>query len=77
MSHLLAKKMSSSSLRGKQLEAGSAALSDQKLRDAKSASYTRLSYTTVLATKGSFINKPGLGITDASKRLCQILLEIE
>jgi len=75
MNHLLAKKKSLSSLCGKQSEAGSATPSsttpsDQKLREAKSIPYTRPSYETVLATKGSFIGKSDLGITDVSKRLC-------
>lgn len=82
MNHLLARKKSSSSLRGKQSEAGSAAPSsttpsDQKPREAKSNPYKRPSYETVLATKGSFMSKFSLGITYASKRLCQSLLEAE
>jgi hypothetical protein len=80
MNHLLARKKSSSSFRGKQSEAGSAAPSsttpsDQKPREAKSIPYTRPSYTTVLATKGSFMDKSDLGITDASKSFCRTLLE--
>ena len=35
------------------------------------------SYITVIATKGSFIDKSNLGIADTSKSLCQILLEKE
>ncbi|KAH6665192.1 hypothetical protein B0J14DRAFT_620938 [Halenospora varia] len=82
LNHLLARRKSSSSLRDKQSEAGSVTPSsttpsDQKPREAKSAPYTRPSYTTVLATKGSFIDKSDLGITDASKSLCRILLEKE
>jgi hypothetical protein len=82
MNHLLARKKSSSSLRGKQSEAGSAApssttSSDQKPREAKSKLYTRPSYETVLATKGSFMGKSDSGITDTSKKLCQTLLEAE
>lgn len=82
MNYLLARKKSSSSLRGKQSEAGSAApssttSSNQKQMEAKSTSYTRPSYETVLATKGSFMRKFDLGITDASKRLCRNLLEAE
>jgi hypothetical protein len=82
LNHLLARKKLLSFLCGKQLEAGSATPSsitpsDQKPREAKSAPYTRLSYTTVLATKGSFIDKSDLGITDISKSLCRILLEKE
>ncbi|KAF7955067.1 uncharacterized protein EAE97_000326 [Botrytis byssoidea] len=82
MNHLLAKKKSSSSLRSKQSEAGytpptSITNTDQKPREVKSAPYTRPSYTTGLATKGSFMNKSDLSITDASKDLCRILLETE
>jgi hypothetical protein len=82
LNHLLARKKSSSSLRGKQSEAGSAAPSsttpsDQKPREAKSTPYTRPSYETILATKGSFMGKFDLGITDASKKLCRTLLEAE
>jgi hypothetical protein len=83
MNHLLARrKSSSSSLRGKQSEAGSAAPSsttpsDQKPREVKSAPYQDARYQTILATKGSFMGKSGLGITDGSKTLCQTLLEKE
>jgi len=81
MNHLLARrKSSSSSLRGKQSEAGSAAPSsttpsDQKPREVKSAPYQDVRYQTILATKGSFMGKSGLGITDGSKTLCRTLLE--
>src|SRR5450432_1637265 len=85
MNHLLAKKKSSSSLRGKQSEVSSTTPSsttpssttpsDQKPREAKSISYTRPSYETVLATKGSFLGKSNLGIIDVSKILCRNLLE--
>jgi hypothetical protein len=79
MNHLLAKKKSSSSLRSKQLEVSSiipssTTPSDQKPREAKSIPYTRPSYETVLATKGSFMGKSDLGIIDVSKMLCQNLL---
>jgi hypothetical protein len=72
MSHLLTRKKS---FRRKQSDTGSATpsfttLSNQKPRKAKSSSYTRLSYKTVLATKGSFMGKFELDITDKSKRLC-------
>jgi hypothetical protein len=82
LNHLLVKRKSLSSLRGKQSDASSVTpssitLSNQKLREAKSAPYTRPSYATVLATKGSFIDKSDLGITDASKSLCRILLKKE
>jgi hypothetical protein len=75
MSHLLAKQKSSSSLRRKDSESDTT--SDQKPREAKSTPYARPSYATVLATKGSFMDKSDLGITDASKSLCRILLEKE
>ncbi|PQE18249.1 phosphatidylserine decarboxylase protein [Rutstroemia sp. NJR-2017a BBW] len=64
MNHLLAKKKSSSSLRGKQSEASSAGSSDQKPRDVKSALYQDARYETILATKGSFMGKSKLGATD-------------
>ncbi|KAG9227973.1 hypothetical protein BJ875DRAFT_538432 [Amylocarpus encephaloides] len=79
MSHLLARKKS---FHGKQSDAGSAAPSsttpsDQNPREAKSSPYARPSYETVLSTKGSFMGKFELGITDESKRLCRTLLEAE
>ena len=87
MNHLLARKESSSSLRGKKSEAGSAAPSstapsatapsNETPREAKSTPYSRPSYETVLATKGSFMDMFDLGITDASKSLCRTLLEAE
>ena len=49
----------------------------RRLAKKKTDLYTRPSYVTVLATKGSFMDKFELGITDASKNLCQILLEKE
>ena len=77
MNHLLARQKSSSSLREKQSEASSATPSDQKPREGKSTSYTRPSYETVLATRGSFMGKFELDITDESKRLCRTLLSTE
>jgi hypothetical protein len=82
MNHLLARKKSSSSLRGKQSEAGSAAPSsttpsDQKPREAKSALYQSLQYKILLETKGSFMRKSDLGIADTSKTVCRTLLEAE
>ena len=75
--HLLARRKSSSSLRERRSEASSATPSDQKPREAKSTPYMRVSYTTVLATKGSFMDKSDLGITDETKSLCRRLLEEE
>ncbi|KAJ8058419.1 hypothetical protein OCU04_012608 [Sclerotinia nivalis] len=82
MNHLLAKKKSSSSLRSKQSEVGytlpiSIIYTDQKPREVKSASYTRPSYTIALVTKGSFMNKSDLSITNTSKNLYRILLKTE
>jgi hypothetical protein len=82
MNHLLARKKSSSSLRGKQLETGSAAPSsttpsDQKPREAKSAPYQSPQYRILLETKGSFMRKSDLGIADTSKTVCRTLLEAQ
>ena len=82
MNHLLARKKSSSSLRRKQSEASSVTPSsttpsDQKPREAKSTPYQSPQYETLLATKGSFMDKSELGITNASKSLCQTLLDAE
>jgi hypothetical protein len=82
ISHLLAMKKSLPFLRAKQSEAGSTTprsttSSDQKPRETKSTPYSRPSYETVLATKGSFMGKFDLGTTDASKKLCRTLLKAE
>ncbi|KAK4981245.1 hypothetical protein LTR28_000001 [Elasticomyces elasticus] len=82
MSHLLARKKSSPSLRRKRSKDGSATPSsttpsDEKQREVKSAPYARPSYATILATKGSFMDKSERGITDTSKSLCINLLEEE
>jgi hypothetical protein len=82
LNHLLAQKKSSSSLCGKQLEAGSVApssttASDEKPREAKSTPYKRASYETVLATKGSFMDKFDEDIEKANSDLCQTLLYSE
>jgi hypothetical protein len=78
----LPKKRSVSSLPGKQSEAGSGIPSttipsNQQLQEAKSTWYNRPSYTTVLATKGSFIDKFKLGITKESNKGYQALLNTE
>lgn len=82
MSHLLARQKSSNSLRRKQsaqasvdpasvapssIAPSSTTPSDQKPREAKSAPYQDPRYETLLATKGSFMGKPTLGITQKSK----------
>ena len=75
MNHLLARKKSSSSNHGKQSEASSTSSSDQKPRDVKSALYQDARYETLLATKGSFIDKSELSAIATSKNLCRTFLE--
>jgi hypothetical protein len=79
MNHLLARQKSSSYLRGKQSEGSvtppATTPSDQRPRETKSVQYVRSSYVIILATKGSFMSKSDLGVTDASKSLCRTLLE--
>lgn len=81
MSHLLARKKSTSSLRRKQSESSSGAsstsLGDQKSREEKNAQYKNPRYEVLLQTKGSFMRKSDLGITDGGKDLCRHLLEAE
>lgn len=82
MEHLLARKKSTSALGRKRSEAGSSSTtphstqaSDQRPREEKSTPYRDPRYKTLLETKGSFMDKSDLGITDASKTLCRTLLE--
>ncbi|EEH09812.1 conserved hypothetical protein [Histoplasma capsulatum G186AR] len=81
MSHLLPRKKSTSSLRRKQSESSSVATSttpsDQKSREEKNAQYKNPRYEVLLQTKGIFMRKSELGITNGSKDLCQRLLELE
>jgi hypothetical protein len=90
MSPLLARQKSSNSLRRKQsapasfepaepssVTASSTTPSDQKPREAKSAPYQDPRYETLLATKGSFMDKSDLGITDKSKRTYLELLDLK
>jgi hypothetical protein len=82
MNHLLARKKSPSSLRGTQSETNSVTPSsttpsDEKPRAVKSAPYQDPQYKTILATKGSFMGKSELGITDTSKSLCRTIFEKE
>jgi len=82
MSHLLARKKSTASLRRKRSDSESGAPSsttpsDQKPREEKSAPYQNARYETVLATKDSFMGKYGQGTTNESKRLCQQLLDAQ
>lgn len=67
----------SASLRRKQSESNLTGSSDQTKRENKSAPYRTARYTTLLAAKGSFMDKSDLNITDASKSLCRRLLESE
>ena len=63
------------SLRRKQSDSSFTGSSDQKRRESKSVPYQDTRYTALLAAKGSFMEQSTLDITDASKRLCQRLLE--
>ncbi|OAT10603.1 hypothetical protein BDBG_06423 [Blastomyces gilchristii SLH14081] len=80
MSHLLARKTSTSSLRRKPSESTSVASSttpsDQKSREEKSTPYGNARYRT-LETKDSFMKESKLGITDVSKSSYQTLLDAE
>ncbi|KAK0890678.1 hypothetical protein LTR57_025045 [Friedmanniomyces endolithicus] len=82
MSHLLARKKSSSSLRRKQSEAGSVTSSDttpsdQQPREVKSAPYKDQRYETLLETRGSFMGKHEVGVGDVSKSFTRRLLDME
>jgi hypothetical protein len=82
MSHLLARKKSATSLARKKSDVSSVTPSsttpsDEKPREAKSAPYLRTSYATILASKGSFMDKSEQGITIRSKDVCKSLLENE
>jgi hypothetical protein len=43
--------------------------------ESQSEPFTRISYAIILDFQGSFMNEFDLGITDASRSLCQILLQ--
>ncbi|RDL39116.1 uncharacterized protein BP5553_03456 [Venustampulla echinocandica] len=80
LDYLLARKKSSPG--GKQSEAStatpsSATASDEKPRETRGTPYKHASYETILATKGSFINKIDKDIKKASSSLCQTLLYSE
>jgi hypothetical protein len=82
MEHVLARKKSSSSLRGKQSESGAVApgsttSSDRKPREEKNIAYNDARYETVFKTKGSFLSKYKESVTKESQNLCQTLLKIE
>jgi len=65
------------SLRRKQSDSSLTDSSDQNKRESKSVAYRDTRYTTLLAAKGSFMDKSDLDITDASKSLCRRHLESE
>ncbi|KEY64864.1 hypothetical protein S7711_10783 [Stachybotrys chartarum IBT 7711] len=76
MEHLLARRKSLLSLgRKRSNSATSTTPSDQKPREEKSAPYRDPRYETLLGTKGSFMVKSNLDITDANKTLTKALLE--
>ncbi|OTA07736.1 hypothetical protein A9Z42_0086520 [Trichoderma parareesei] len=75
---LARRRSSSSSALGARKRSGSASSitpSDQKPREEKSAQYRDSRYETLLATKGSYMAKSKLGVTEESKALCKNLLE--
>src|SRR6202030_718112 len=81
-SHVLPRKKSSFSLRSKQSETSHVTPSftvpsGEKPKAAKSVSYQDPRYETLLMTKGSFMGESKLGITNASKSLCQTILKKE
>ncbi|OAX78235.1 hypothetical protein ACJ72_07461 [Emergomyces africanus] len=76
MNHPLARKKSSASLHRKSSNSSLATGSNTPAdREGKSAKYRSTSYETVLATKGSFMHKSELGITEKNKLLCKDLLD--
>lgn len=80
MQHCLARKKSSSSLRGRRSEPGaseptSTTPSDQRLREEKSIPYQDPRYETLLKSRGVFLTKSKKGVTQESKKWCRLLLE--
>ena len=80
MSHLLARKKSTASLRRKRSDSESGAPSsttpsDQKAREEKSAPYKDARYEALLAAKGSFMDASDLGVDDKSRTLIREFLE--
>ena len=79
MSHLLAKRRSTPSLRRKRSDSGSLPMSyntpsDQRPREEKSAPYQDPRYITLLETKGIFMSEDSEGPEKESKNLCRRLL---
>ncbi|KAK3290472.1 uncharacterized protein B0H64DRAFT_412440 [Chaetomium fimeti] len=82
MQHILARKRSMPPRRSSGSAASttlttSAIPSDQKPGEDKSGAYKDSRYALLLQTKGSYMRKSELGITDESKRFCQALLDGE
>lgn len=83
MSHLLARKKSTSTLRRKSSASSinssnaTPTQSDQKPREAKSAQYRDPRYETLLAARGSFMDEDDVGISKERKRKCMALLSGE
>ncbi|KJZ71533.1 hypothetical protein HIM_09071 [Hirsutella minnesotensis 3608] len=73
MERLLARKKSLSLIR-KRSNSATSTPSDQKPREEKSALYRDPRYKTLLATKGSFMDKSDLGLTQQSNDMCCALL---
>lgn len=67
-------KKTPASLRRKQSDASLTGSSDQKKRESKSAPYRDLRYATLLAAKGSFMEKSDLGVTNTSLSSYKTLL---
>lgn len=65
------------SLRRKQSDTSLTGSSDQKKRESKSAAYRDTRYTTLLAAKGSYMEKSDLGVTNTSLTWCKTLLNSE
>ncbi|RDL42514.1 uncharacterized protein BP5553_02493 [Venustampulla echinocandica] len=72
MNRLLPKQQSSSSLHKKQTESG--VIATDPHTSSTTASYQDIRYQTVLAAKGSYLDDSELGITNASKSICRVLL---
>ncbi|KAI9863324.1 MAG: hypothetical protein M1813_003766 [Trichoglossum hirsutum] len=78
MSHILARKKSTGSLRRKWSDSESIITpSDQKPREAKSAPYRDARYVALLTANGSFMKRDKLGIAEKSKVFVQRLLDQE
>lgn len=79
ISHLLARKKSTSALRRKSsassINASETTPSDSTSRENKGSVYRDRRYDGLLAGQGSFLKKDGLGVTLKSKLLCKELLE--